>query len=185
MKIHLQQPVKYLFIFTLLLSGCRKPESEFRLDQYEYAAGDAIAFENLSVRNKTSKWTIFNSKGDTTQNFEGKNPVIVIGVTVPDGAYKLRLTNYTRKEKKSSHIEQPFLVKTVRATMIINNSGGANVQKTYTVYVDNQSIGKSNASGQFVAELPVGMRLIKLVSPGNIHEKTYLLTQNNTLYINF
>ena len=48
--------LKILIIAIGLFSvtGCKKPESNFRLNKYEYAAGEMLLLENLSINAKGS-----------------------------------------------------------------------------------------------------------------------------------
>jgi hypothetical protein len=61
-----------------------------------------LLVENLSINNKETKWEVISPENEIIQTSELKNPSIILGIMNPDGYYTLRLTSYSRKEKKSS-----------------------------------------------------------------------------------
>ncbi|MEO9258122.1 MAG: hypothetical protein ABI207_07055 [Crocinitomicaceae bacterium] len=174
------QRIKYLhsftlimLIFTLILAGCKKePIAEFSLQKYEYVAGDQIVLQNLSSNLKTCKWEIINSNGDIIYTTEERNPSIILNILAENGNYIIRLTTYSKKEKKQAVSEKEFLIKSVKYYLTIN-SNGFGKQKDYKVYVDNQLVGTSFFNGVFQTKIPRGVRLVKLVSPSAIHEDVY------------
>jgi archaellum component FlaF (FlaF/FlaG flagellin family) len=155
--------------------GCSKmPDAEFSLNQYEYSAGDAINYNNLSIDHKSSTWEILNSDNEVTQTFEGNHPNIVTSILSPDGAYTLKLSAYSKKQKKVNVTEKTFLVKSTKYNLTINaNGAGPGVQKDFTVYVDNQLIGKSKFNGVFQVKIPEGQRIVKLLAPDETYEKVH------------
>lgn len=165
MKKRFNRSLKVLSIFLIVFTvfGCKKPESNYILNQYEYSAGDMLLVENLSINTKETKWEVIASDDEVIQTSEVKNPSLVLGIMIPDGYYTLKLTSSSRKEKRSSVDEKPFLVKTLRATLTINPSGGGD-HNDYLVFVDNQLIGESGYSGSFQAKIPLGNRIVKLVA---------------------
>lgn len=172
-----------LLVLSFFLFGCFKPESEFNLKKYEYAQGEALVYENLSQNNKNSQWEILDNNGDVMQYFDGANPNLVTGITLPDGVYTIKLTSYRKKEKRGSVIEKEFLLKSCKHSLRINNYPNSSMEKEYAIYVDNQLIGQSNYAGVFSAEIPEGLRLVKLVSPTQTKEGLY--DMNKTVSISF
>ncbi|PWH86610.1 hypothetical protein [Brumimicrobium oceani] len=167
-----------LFLLPLFLFACLKPKSEFNLKKYEYAQGEALIYENLSKNNKNSKWTILNNAGDELQYFEGANPNIVTGITLPDGVYTVRLNSHRNKNRASSTVEKDFLLKSYKHSLRINNYPNSTMEKEYAIYVDNQLIGQSNYAGSFSAKIPEGLRLVKLVSATQTQEGLYDMIEN-------
>ena len=182
--------MKNLFLLAFLVcatlfTSCRKqPTAEFSLKQYEYQAGDAIVFDNISIDYKSCKWEIINDNRVTVSTIEGNHPNIVTDIMAEDGVYTLRLTAYSKKEKKSAVTERTFLIKSVRNYLTINQSGGGN-HDDYTVYVDGQLIGESFSNGAFQAKIPVGLRIVKLVAAYNAETVTSLRDLNSDVSMSF
>lgn len=164
--------MKTTFLFALfagltLFTSCKKkPTAEFSLSKYEYQAGDAIEFNNISKNFHSSIWEIINDNGVTIDSIEGNYPNIITPILAKDNVYTLRLTAFSKREKKSSTTEKTFLIKSQRNYLNINTSGGGN-HDDYKVYVDNQFIGEAGYSGAFQAKIPIGLRIVKLVAPSD------------------
>lgn len=173
-----------LLALPFFIFGCWKPDSEFNLKKHEYAQGEALIYENLSQNDKNSKWEILNENGAVVQSFEGANPNIVTGITLPDGVYTIKLTSYRKKEKRGSIIDKQFLLKSFKHSLRINNNNSSSKkEKDFAIYVDNQLIGQSNTSGAFAADIPEGLRIVKLVSPSQTKVESY--NMNKTINITF
>lgn len=183
---------KYLWSFKILsiaiilysVSGCKKPDSNYVLNQFEYSAGDMLLVENLSINNKETKWEVISPENEIIQTSELKNPSIILGMMNPDGYYTLRLTSYSRKEKRSSVEEKPFMIKSLRAYLTINQNGNGD-HTDFLVYVDNQLIGESNFNGSFQAKIPLGYRIVKLVAGNEEKIESIVFEENGWEYINF
>ncbi|MGM0479836.1 MAG: hypothetical protein ACQERC_11485 [Bacteroidota bacterium] len=173
-----------LIFIVYSVVGCKKPESNYILNKYEYSAGEMLLVENLSINDKETRWEVVSPDNEVIQTSEEKNPSLILGILNPDGQYTLKLTSYSRKEKKSSIDEKPFLIKTVRAKLIVNNFGDGDYTD-FSVFIDNQLIGTSKYNGQFKANLPVGSRIVRLVAEGNEFNETIVFEENQTEYINF
>ncbi|MFK7785218.1 MAG: hypothetical protein AB8B56_08880 [Crocinitomicaceae bacterium] len=176
MKIKtLQNSTLTLFLILFLTVGCKKqPTSEFKLIKYEYSQGEAIEYENYSIDDESSKWEIINLDGNVSQEFEGAHPTMITNILYPDGIYTIRLTTYSKKEKKQSTVEKQILLKSVKKYLTINSNGaGPGTELEYSIYVDNQLIGNSYFNGTFQESIPVGLHLIKLESANKLHEAVY------------
>jgi hypothetical protein len=162
-----------LLIIPILIIGCRKtPDAQFSLNQYEYSAGEAIVYDNLSVNYESCQWEIINNNNDTTQTFIEINPNIVTSILSEDGVYRLKLTAFSKKQKKETVSEKTFLMKSTKYKLTINGNGaGPGVQKDFDIYVDNQFVGKSMFNGQFQIRIPEGLRIVKLVAPNDTFEE--------------
>ena len=190
MKIFNLKFLSIIIVLLILNYGCRKaPESNFSLKKYEYSAGDAIEYDNLSINSANCKWEIINSSGTITKSYEEKNPNIVLNILSENGAYTIRLTNFNKRMKKESISEKSFLIKSIKFYLNINNNGAQpGNQKNFYVYVDNQFIGKSTyytfvGYGTFQKKIPQGLRLVKLVSESTTLENLYNF--NNSVTIKF
>jgi hypothetical protein len=158
-------------VLVIALSSCqKKPHSEFALNQYEYAAGDAVDYDNFSMNDEISEWKIVNSQSEIVDTFSGKYANIVIGILNPDGVYTLRLNSFKKNMKKLSVTEKDFLVKCDRSYLNVNVSSSGNYDD-YDVYVDNQYVGSpAYSNGIFQVKIPIGHRLVKLVAGETIEE---------------
>jgi hypothetical protein len=186
MKGNYFERFKILSIALVLysISGCKKPESNYILNKYEYSAGDMLLVENLSINSKETKWEVISPENEIIQTSELKNPSLILGIMNPDGYYTLKLTSYSRKEKRSSVQEKPFMIKSLRTYLTINTNGSGDYTD-YLVYIDNQLIGKSNYNGLFQKQIPLGYRIVKLVA-GNVEKiESIVFKENEWVYINF
>jgi hypothetical protein len=168
-------------LINLIFVACKKPQAEFNLKKYEYAAGDIIIYENLSTNYKSAKWRIF---GDEIDNlYIGRNPNLLINILSPDGVYKLKLTVSNNNKESSS--EKKFLVKCKRGLLKINTSGSNfNSQKAYHVYIDDQYVGEAtNYSWQ--NQIPEGIRIITLNSSSKTLTKVVEIKNGSSVSILF
>jgi len=173
-----------LALILYAVSSCKKPESNFILNKFEYSAGDMLMVENLSINNKEIKWEVISAENEVIQTSELKNPSLILGIMNPDGYYTLKLTSYSRHNKKSSFDEKPFLIKSLRVHLTINQSGNGD-HNDYLVYIDNQLIGKSNYNGSFQAKIPLGYRIVKLVAEDEEKIVSIVFKENEWEYISF
>lgn len=178
--------LKILIIAIGLFSvtGCKKPESNFRLNKYEYAAGEMLLLENLSINAKETTWEIISPENEIIETSNQKNPSLILGIMIPDGFYTLKLTSFAKNEKRSSVDEKPFAIKTVRTYLTINQSGNGD-HTNYTVYIDNQLIGESNFDGSFQAQIPLGYRIVRLVDGNEEKTESIVFKENTWEYLNF
>lgn len=164
--------------------GCKKPDSSYLLSKFEYSAGDMLLVENLSINSEETKWEVISPENKIIQTSELKNPSIILGIMYPDGYYTLKLTSYSRKEKRTSVEEKPFMIKSLRENLTVNQ-GGNGEHEDYLVYVDNQFIGESNFNGSFQAKIPLGYRIVKLVAGNEEKIESIVFKENEWEYINF
>lgn len=175
--------ISFIFIFVSVTS-CKKSESNYILHKYEYSAGEMLEVENLSINNKEIKWEVISPQNEIIQTSSLKNPSLVLGIMNDDGNYILRLTSYSGSQKKGSVDEKPFLIKTMRTYLTVNQNGNGD-HTDYRVYVDNQYVGKSSFNGSFQVKIPLGVRIVKLVAANDEKIQTMLFKENNWEYIYF
>lgn len=173
-----------LIFIVYSVAGCKKPESNYILNQYEYSAGDMLLVENLSINNKETKWEVVSPNNEVIQTSGLKHPSLILGIMYPDGQYTLKLTSYTREQKKRSIDAKPFMIKSLKTYLTINQSGNGDYTD-YLVYVDNQLIGESNFNGSFQAKIPLGHRIVKLVAENDEYTESIVFEENDWEYINF
>lgn len=173
-----------VLLMILFVFGCKKAESNYIMNQYEYSAGDMLLVENYSINSDGTKWEVISPENEVIQTSEVTNPNLVIGIMDPDGLYNLKLTSSSQKGKSSSVDEKPFLVKTVRAYLTINKSGNGD-HKDYLVYIDNQLIGESIFNGAFQAKIPLGNRIVKLVAENDEKTQTIVFEEGDWEYMTF
>lgn len=165
-------------------TGCKKPDSNFILHKFDYSAGDMLLVENLSKNDKQTNWEIVSPDEEILQTSDDVNPSFILGIMDPDGYYTLRLTSYSRKEKHRSVEEKPFMIKSLRTYLTVNQNGNGD-HDDYSVYIDNQLIGKSNYNGTFQAKIPLGIRIVKLVAETDVKTETIVFNENDSEYISF
>lgn len=171
------------FFVSSIFYSCRKPEANFKLNKDEYSAGEMIDYTNFVQKNRNYKWEIFSS--NPTIELEGKNPKLKTDLKFADGLCTLKLTTYNFLENRSVIQKEYFLVKTFRSTLRINNFNSSSPYiKNYDVYVDNQFFGKS-IYYNFVADVPIGTRLITLKSSSKTLNVTATIEKNQDFYLNF
>lgn len=179
-----------LLMTVSLLSSCKKPRAEFQLKRINYSAGDMLDYENYSSNQYTCTWQVLNDKNDVLSEYEGNYPVIRLSVLIPDGLYSLRLIALNKNENKSDLSEsKQFLVSTERRSMTINQGGaGHSGQKSYDVFVDGELIGQGKPSsvnsmnGRFQANIPMGVRHIRLVSATKNKQEVVNVTQSFSIF---
>lgn len=174
----LSPSILFLICFSLIATACKrnKPLPEFMLKQYEYGAGDALMYENLSENYTSCSWEMIGPDGSVEKTIEGNHPNLVTGILFPNGPYTLRLNALNKKDEASS-IEKEFFIKSDRQNLAINMQSGAQGDQTaYTVFVDNQEIGTAGFAGTFSAPIPVGWRHVKLVASSEVKEGLYEFT---------
>ncbi len=167
------------FLFSVVLIGCKKnkPTAEFSMSQYEYGAGDALMYENLSTNYDSCVWQLIGPDGKTAATFHENYPNLVTGILSPDGIHKLRLNVYRKKETLTS--EKDFLIKSDRIYLQVNAySGSQGDQDEYDVYVDGQYAGSANNYGAYSKKIPVGRRYVKLIAPTETIEGVYYFDPN-------
>jgi archaellum component FlaF (FlaF/FlaG flagellin family) len=164
--------------------SCKKPKAEFQLKKLNYAAGDMLEYENYSSNQYTCVWHILDVDYKVVAEYDGNYPAIRLSVLLKDGMYYLRLTAMNKKENKVAISEsKPFIVNSTKYTMTINpNGAGSNGQSSYQVFVDGEFIGEgkptnwNTSNGRFSANIPVGIRHIRLVSPTKVKNEVRNVT---------
>jgi len=167
--MRLKPTAKLTFLLSVIsifsLISCKKqPTSDFMLKQYEYSAGDMIEYENFSTDFDSCCWQIVDEEDNILRTFGGAHPNIVTSIISPDGYFKLRLTTFSKKEKKKSVIEKGFLMKTYSKNILTVNSNGIGDHEDYDVFVDNQYVGQPYYNGSFQVAIPIGIHIVKLVA---------------------
>jgi len=91
--------LKILIIAIGLFSvtGCKKPESNFRLNKYEYAAGEMLLLENLSINAKETTWEIISPENEIIETSkQGLIPVLIrTGVFYGTGIENINITQHS------------------------------------------------------------------------------------------
>ena len=176
-----------LIISSTFLLACNKNKriGDFMLNQYEYAPGDALKFENLSTKYDSCVWEMIGPEGDVSKTVSGNYPNLVTGILFPDGIHKLRLTTFRNKKELTS--EKDFLIKSDRIYLKVNSySGSQGDQDDYDVFVDGQYVGSSNNYGTFSKQIPIGWRYVQLIAPTERIEGTYYFDPNEwDIYFEF
>ena len=165
MKVHFLKATLFSGLaLTLLLSGCKKPDAQFRLERSEYAAGEQLDITNLSVNAKSQNWELIGPDGAALIRSDEKHPNFVLPVMMQDGPCSLTLVA-KNKEKRQETTTKNFLVKTKRGHLKVTGSG---FNQNFVVYVDGQYVGTSHyysSSTEIVYVLiPEGIRFVKIVS---------------------
>ena len=147
------------------------------MNQYEYGAGEALKYENLSMNYDSCIWEMIEPNGEIVKTFRGNHPNLVSGILFSDGIHNLRLNVFRKKEKFTS--EKPFLIKSERIYLKVNAySGSQGEQDDYDVYVDGQFVGSSTIYGTFSKKIPVGLRYVQLIAPTETLEGVYYFDPN-------
>lgn len=172
---------------TLLLSRCKKPDAQFSMDRSEYSAGEQLEIANLSVNAKSQNWEVTGSDGAVWLRSDEKHPNLVLPLMMEDGPCSVTLTA-KNTEKRQEATTRNFLVKTVRGYVRVI---GANSNKNFMVYADNQYIGTSQyytSSSEVVqVQLPIGLRFLKIVNTDNgaTQTETVAIVEGDETYVTF
>jgi hypothetical protein len=152
---------------ALLLTGCKKPDAQFSLDDSEYAAGEQLGINNLSVNAKSQNWELIGPNGEALIRSDEKHPGFVLPIMMQDGPCSLTLVA-KNKEKRQEATTKTFLVKTKRGHLKVTGSG---FNQNFVVYVDEQLVGTSHyytSSSEIVyVPIPEGIRFVKIINTDN------------------
>jgi hypothetical protein len=172
-----------LLCFILVFTSCNKNKrkAEFMLTQYEYGAGDALQYENLTQKYDSCSWEMFSPEGELLKTIGGNNPNLVTGILFPNGIHTLRLNVINSRDNIKSSFEKEFLIKSYRQLLRINGlSTAIGNQDEYEVYIDGQFVGEANSNGAYInSNIPAGSRYIKLVAPDEILEEVYVFSEGS------
>ena len=182
MKLFDTIPTKMIVLIGLILvfiSCHKKSKSDFKFNKYEYTVGDQLDISNFS---KSKIWTIQYPSGEIVDTIYDHNPAIIISPLYQDGVYSLSF--YDNKTELAGEMSETksFLVKSIRRVLSIKGSGKF---KDFDAFVDDSEIGKSK-NGVLQTKLPVGLWIIKVVSPsGETKSATVSISQSNSNSISF
>ena len=166
-------------LLTFFLVSCnKKVQSDFVLNQYEYAAGEMLDISNPKPRKKQF-WQIVNESGLIIDTSSQQNPQFVLDLMLEDGIYTINLYDNEKEYKKELSRSKEFLVKTLRGELWLYSFGGTK----YKLYVDGQFIDE--ASGQSEYDLPVGVRYVEIHKLNEIIQETVVITEGSTETISF
>jgi hypothetical protein len=172
------------FIVIFIVTACKKndPIASFRLNKYEYSAGDMISYENFSENFESLKWEILTEKGNVDTTFEGSNPNIILNILSSDGQYTIKLT--AKGKKTVSRDEKTILVKSVKSYLNVNIQFTGDHEE-YKVYVDKQFVGEAWFNGEFQVEIPIGNRLVEIISDTETYSETHEFEESSSVNITF
>ncbi len=168
-----------LSLLLLVNIACeKKAKSDFKLNQYEYAAGEQIDLINLSKKTKKQIWHIYDEKGALIDSSDQVNPAFRIQTMQSDGIYTISLYDDAEDLEWGVHTSKNFIVKIIRYQ---SHLYGSNAYEEFDAYSDGDYIGSSDPDGELYVYLPEGARLLKIVNKnGESASKTVLIEKSSS-----
>ncbi|MFD1553423.1 hypothetical protein DNU06_07060 [Putridiphycobacter roseus] len=168
-----------LILLVILMPACIKSGANFKLDQYEYAAGEQLAITNLS---KSDTWLVKNSKNQIMDTLNGKHPQYTISLLTGNGEYSITLYDNSFELKRDIGAKKKFLIKTFRTTKTIIEY---DEKSSALVYIDGTYFGQTDEEGTLECSIPNGVRIIDLHFGSKIISKTFTVNSTGSDYYYF
>lgn len=146
-----------LSLMLLITTACNKSGANYKLDRYEYSAGEQLEISNYS---NSKMWKLFDSEDVVFDTLYGKHPQYVFSLLAGDGKYSIGLYDNTIEFNKEVGVVKEFYVKTSRKKVDIK--GYSDLKIAY-VYVDDTNFGALNNNGEITIYIPKGIRIISLI----------------------